>query len=408
MWHRLLLAMVGLSVVTSQMSCGRKEIHERKEECCRVLETPVWYDVLPSHTLYEWSSTILRLDVEKGAAVVTVSVPEFEKQGHTGRWMICSSRDTGGHWDCAPEGRRPVAVNVSPWSGRFLEAPGHPKILYKLLDTRLFLRSENGGRTWRHPRFSVDGVSKEKFAFEVSKNKSYRLEVDIAAIDPIRPLTLYASLVVDPPARRNARGDLVKWYELPGLYVSHDGGESWSKFTEVLLSLSRNLMGPSPMGISPSNPNIMFGESRDGAVKSTDGGRTWTTVGQEKELNQEVQLRGGTGRPRPLSGPFVRLEVWQFVMHPSDPNVVYIVSNKGVFRTLDGGRTWCLLNLGFDTVDAYYNAALNPLNPQELFVGTAHGFFFSKDQGCHFERIYPPRMVGRAEREHVWGYTSSR
>lgn len=387
--HRLLVAVAALCAVTVQISCTKKEErHERRAECCRDIQTPIWYDGIPSHTVYEGDSYIKRIDLENGVPVVTINVPRFEKGLPAGHSMICSSKDIGEDWNCAEGDWGTLRINVSPPWGRTLQAPDHPAILYKYLDEGLFLRSEDGGRRWKQPRFSVDGMSKEKFAFEVAKRKSYRLEVTIAAIDPTRPLTVYATLRVNPPVREDAHGHILEWYEPPGLYVSHDGGETWSKFTEELRRLSRDTMGPSPMGISPSNPSTMFGEGRQGVVKSTDAGKTWRPVGQEKELEAPAQfLDKRTGKTFTSLDPGVGAV--QFLMHPSDPNTVYIISAKGVYRTFDGGQTWCLLNLGFDVYRAYHNAAPNPANPNEIFVGTAYGLFFSADGGCHFKRIYP-------------------
>ena len=103
MWRRLLLAVAAVCVVTLQMSCVRKE-KEKKEECCRDLQTPIWYNLLPDHLVYEGDSTILRADTEKGATVITISAPEFQGGGWSGHSLICSSRDTGEHWDCVLEG----------------------------------------------------------------------------------------------------------------------------------------------------------------------------------------------------------------------------------------------------------------------------------------------------------------
>jgi photosystem II stability/assembly factor-like uncharacterized protein len=173
--------------------------------------------------------------------------------------------------------------------------------------------------------------------------------------------------------------------------MSTDGGETWTKFTDALQSFDVVGVYATPLGISPVNPEIMFGQSAQGIVKSVDRGKHWEPVGQQALISaapRSVEERK-TGR-RIVGGRLgFGVVAKQFVFSPSDESVLYIVSNKGVYRTLDGGLHWCLLDLGFDVVDSYNNAALSPTDTKELFVGTAYGLFRSRDRGCHFERIYP-------------------
>jgi hypothetical protein len=82
-------------------------------------------------------------------------------------------------------------------------------------------------------------------------------------------------------------------------------------------------------------------------------------------------------------------EVVQFVIDPSNENIVFVVPNKGIYRSLDGGGTWCLLDLGFDEIEGVHSIAISSPHPLEIFVGTTHGVSYSSDRGCHFTRIYP-------------------
>jgi len=171
-------------------------------------------------------------------------------------------------------------------------------------------------------------------------------------------------------------------YSLPGLYESRDGGDTWK----------RSIEGPlinSPLGLSKISPRIFFAMGADGAIKSEDGGRNWKLVGQTTELKRKPLLklyRDSKMKEKSIDEEF---SVSQFAVDPKNPDVVFMVSNKGFYRSLDGGRTWCLLNLGFDELDAATNLVFNPTKPQELFVGTTHGVFRSADRGEHFEQVFP-------------------
>jgi photosystem II stability/assembly factor-like uncharacterized protein len=66
-------------------------------------------------------------------------------------------------------------------------------------------------------------------------------------------------------------------------------------------------------------------------------------------------------------------------------------SNEHIHRSLDGGDTWTLLNLGFDRLHAIHNLAVDPLRTNRLFVGTDRGLFISEDRGCTFARMHTPQ-----------------
>jgi len=89
--------------------------------------------------------------------------------------------------------------------------------------------------------------------------------------------------------------------------------------------------------VSPSNPNVLYvgsGEGLqrpdlsvgDGIYKSTDGGKTWTNTG----LKNAQQIGGLAIDPKDENRVFVAA-----LGHPYGPN-----EERGVYRTVDGGKTW--------------------------------------------------------------------
>lgn len=216
--------------------------------------------------------------------------------------------------------------------------------------------------------------------------KNYFLETYITAIDPKAPTTLYASMRAVP-----WNNSALPVREFPSILVSHDGGDSWTLFTSELLSFppaaSATLI--SPIGISPAKPPLMFGVNKKGVIKSLDGGTSWSPVGQEEELVGRPVYKLEQQHSKRLLGAPSNLAVYQFAFDSADLSVIYLVSNKGIFKTVNMGTSWRLLDLGFDEIDAINSVVVDPLNHDEIYVGSRYGIFVSSDGGCHFDRIYP-------------------
>lgn len=344
--------------------------------CCRPARTQIRYAPERHHHRQTYIS---RAAVVEGKFSLQIEAPSPD-EGTSDHWR---TNDYGRTWTRTGEAPSNLGVFNSP----IAEATSDPRVVYRISNELgfLYLRSEDGGDTWLLPRYAIEGASKEDFAYAVSKSRSYHVLFRLAAICPRDPLTLYAGIEVVQWANSLIRlrpfGDIY----LPGLYTSHDGGETWNKFTDELSSLR-------PLGINPANPNMMYGQGRNGVLKSTNGGKNWTQVGQEDGLLTSIKFQGEKTEEQEQRERLGKkeLEIRQFAFDPSDESVLYIVSNKGIYRTLDGGKTWCLLDLGFDEVNAVNSMALNPAKPREILLGTAYGIFFSNDQGCHSQKIWPP------------------
>src|SRR5438045_13420 len=162
-------------------------------------------------------------------------------------------------------------------------------------------------------------------------------------------------------------GDARVWYlgaASGGIWKSIDSGAT---FRPVSDSMPVQAIGA--LAIAPSKPSIIWagtGEAwairdadllGDGVYKSTDSGATWTNMGL------------------PESGRITRI-----IVHPTNPNVVYVCAlgratgpqdDHGVYRTMDGGKTWKLvLTLGGNF--GCSGIALDWQNPKILFAGMWH------------------------------------
>lgn len=125
--------------------------------------------------------------------------------------------------------------------------------------------------------------------------------------------------------------------EPAGLFVSRDGGVSWSEVTGLSNHPTRQQWYPGNGGlclhtilIDPNNPKRMWiGISAVGVFRTDDGGQNWKTCNQG--LQQAV-----TGVPNEEVGRCVH----KIVLDPSDSNTLYCQFHGGVFKTTDAGDNW--------------------------------------------------------------------
>ncbi|WP_419162502.1 VPS10 domain-containing protein [Candidatus Palauibacter sp.] len=116
--------------------------------------------------------------------------------------------------------------------------------------------------------------------------------------------------------------------------------------------------------VAPSNPNVVWvgsGEPQNrqsspwgmGVFRSTDAGRTWTHLGLDNTHH------------------ISRIQV-----DPGNPDMAYVAamghlwgsnSERGVYRTMDGGRTWQLV-LYVDEHTGAIDLAMDPADPKTLFA----------------------------------------
>ena len=187
--------------------------------------------------------------------------------------------------------------------------------------------------------------------------------------DPI--LRAFSWRQIGPYGQGGRVNDLAVHPENPHTYfVGFATGGLWkttnngTTFRPVFDSHGTHSVGA--LAISPANPDIVWvgtGEANnrqsssfgDGIYKSTDGGETFTHMGL-----RETQT------------------ISRVIAHPNDADVAWVAANghlfganpeRGVFKTIDGGRTWNHV-LGVDDDTGATDLVLHPTNPNTLFTAT--------------------------------------
>jgi hypothetical protein len=216
-------------------------------------------------------------------------------------------------------------------------------------------RSTDAGRSWTPMQFRLRGVD-------------LRLSgCGIPSYHPTNALILYCAAAIAGAQSQS------------GVYVSNDGGDTF-QFMHETAPMART-------GVSPPNPDILYGSGINGSVlKSIDAGRTWSLVGQN-DLLRKTYYREATKPGQTPRLAEVPTAIHEIAIDPTDPDRVYIASSKGLLRTIDGGQTWCIMNVGIQEADSMYTLVVAPGHPNTIVLGTARGVFRSTDYGCHWTHV---------------------
>ncbi|GLH71231.1 hypothetical protein GETHPA_27640 [Geothrix rubra] len=144
-----------------------------------------------------------------------------------------------------------------------------------------------------------------------------------------------------------------------GIWRSTDFGRTW---TPIFDGQPTGSIGA--LAVAPSNPDVIYAGSGEGLqrpdlsvgngiYKSTDAGRTWTHLG----LRDAQQIPAILVDPKNPDRLFVAA-----LGHPYGPN-----AERGVFRSLDGGRTFQKV-LFKDADTGAVALAFDPSNPNTLYA----------------------------------------
>ncbi|MEM9300959.1 MAG: hypothetical protein AAGE01_02540 [Pseudomonadota bacterium] len=263
---------------------------------------------------------------------------------------IWKSVDGGENWER-------VGLEKTERIHRIAVHPANPDVVYVAAlgelwggnSERGIYRTSDGGQTW------------EKVLYVDEKTGGTEVHVD-----PFNPDKIYAAL-----------WQFRRWPSFfrsggagSGLYISHDGGETWEQRTEED-GLPKGELGR--IGISPSAAQrdrvyALVEAKKSAFMRSDDGGRTW------QQTNTE---------PNVATRPFYYTEIQA---DPADANRVYnIYTRLGV--SIDGGKTFernavvdCCRPANTIHID---NHALwvNPADANHVILGNDGGIAITRDRG---------------------------
>ncbi|MGB8150669.1 MAG: hypothetical protein WCE97_05685, partial [Candidatus Cybelea sp.] len=194
-----------------------------------------------------------------------------------------------------------------------------------------------------------------------------------------------------------------------GIWKSTDYGIKWVNISDGTLPSESDSIGA--IAVAPSNPKMIWagtGESDirgdmvtgDGVFKSTDAGKSWSYAGL-----RDTHTTSG------------------IAIDPRNPGVVYVASmghafapdaDRGVFKTVDGGKTWTKVLFVNDATGAIA-LSMDPAHPATLYAamwqaqrqpwrlvsgGAGSGLYKTTDGGAHWTNLshtpgYPRGVLGR-------------
>lgn len=255
---------------------------------------------------------------------------------------IYRSKDGGRSWQhCGlPESHHVGRIIVSPRDEDlvYCAALGH---LYGPNSERGVYRSFDGGESWE---------------LVLSRDENTGA-VDLA-FDPANPLTIFATLW----QVRRTPWSLSSGGSGSGLFVTHDGGDSWTEITSNE-GLPQEALGKIGVAVAPGDRGrvwaIIEAAESPGLYRSDDRGETWELLTDESAL---------------LQRPFYYMHV---IAHPCDLDCVYVM-NMRPWRSTDGGRTFTSFSTDHGDEHALWISASSP---DRMILGNDGGAVVSIDGG---------------------------
>ncbi len=175
------------------------------------------------------------------------------------------------------------------------------------------------------------------------------------------------------------------------IWRSPDLGETWQQSSEGLNYGDTELKLSKVSGLTAANGRLFVGAEMPGVFESRDGGETWSLL---------TTLDGQPGREKwndPANQPPGHLGVPAILPHPDDPTRYWaVVQGIGIFETTDDGGSWTPRNKGLradwpleDPEVGYcvHKLVMSPVDSERLYQQNHVGMHRSDDAGGSWTEI---------------------
>jgi photosystem II stability/assembly factor-like uncharacterized protein len=164
-----------------------------------------------------------------------------------------------------------------------------------------------------------------------------------------------------------------------GVFKSSNGAASWSELNSLA-----PFRGISNLWIDPQNPATLYARTNYGPmpplVKTTDGGLSWSVV------TPTIVTFSGEDYQAPS------IVVNSLAIDPQNSNIVYAITNQGVFKSMDSAATWSAVDFDLPR-DSAGNVSISslviaPQNSNLLYAtATNKGVFKTTDGGASWTAV---------------------
>jgi len=295
----------------------------------------------------------------------SVHDPDILLSGTTnGVWR---SKNSGANWEKISSSTMPVNV------GSLAVDPRDTSTIYAGTWWRAY-KSTDSGQNWR---LIKNGMIDDSDVFAMTVNNRNPEHIIASACSGI-----YESLnggerwakIQGIPSQSRRTRDIVQHPSMPGtvfaattegFWMSSNGGKAWSLTTQRNLEINS-------IAVHPDEPNRVFiGTNNYGVMISTDGGRNFSPTNENftsrftysvtPDSQQSNRLYAATHNTATGGGFFyisadggatwqqsgnldiARVRVFTVKQDVKDPNIMYLGTNLGIYRSINRGTSWAQL-----------------------------------------------------------------